>query len=125
MTGGRVRLAGCSLDWFTEQRMHQGSETCFNMSSAMMMMMVFIFICILFLFVARNKIVARSLSVSRLGLPVYLRKLSTKVAPTCLRTNRQSETVCISCLASGFVFFCIFLFCLFMYILMGNKRMTH
>ena len=38
MTGGRVRLAGCSLDWFTEQRMHPGSETCFNMSSAMMMM---------------------------------------------------------------------------------------
>ena len=49
MMGGRVRLAGCSLDWFTEQRMHPGSETCFNMSSAMMMMMmmmmmVFIFI---------------------------------------------------------------------------------
>ena len=46
MTGGRVRLAGCSLDWFTEQRMHPGSETCFNMSSAVMMMMVFIFILI-------------------------------------------------------------------------------
>ena len=104
MTGGRVRLAGCSLDWFTEQRMHPGSETCFNMSSVMMMMMVFIFIRIICI-CGSNKIVARSLSVSRLGLPVYLRKLSTKVAPTCLRTNRQSETVCISCLASGFVFF--------------------
>ena len=41
MTGGSGTLGGCSLDWFTEQRMHPISETCFDiMMLAMMMMMI-------------------------------------------------------------------------------------
>ena len=38
MTGGSGTLGGCSLDWFTGQRMHPISETCFD--SMMMTMMM-------------------------------------------------------------------------------------
>ena len=49
MTGGSGTLGGCSLDWFTGQRMHPISETCFDsmmmtmmMTTMVMMMMVMI-----------------------------------------------------------------------------------
>ena len=42
MTGGSGTLGGCSLDWFTGQRMHPISETCFDSMMMTMTTMVMI-----------------------------------------------------------------------------------